>query len=373
MSAPAVELVSVGKGYDRVRALEDVSLVLEPGRLLALLGPSGSGKSTLLRCVAGIERVDSGSIAIGGRRVADPRKQLAPEARDLGMVFQDFALWPHMTAAQNVASALHRRRPRGAEAARQATAMLDRMGLAGLRDRYPHELSGGEQQRVALARALVARPGLLLFDEPLSSLDANLREQLRIEIGTLVRETGASAVYITHDQDEAFALGDEVGVLSAGRLVQHAPPELIYSAPADPFVARFTGIAGSLTGTVVESNGNGQASLVRIAVRTTAPERFLELRARAMSSLAAGAAAQVLLRPSAVRICRADAEAARLRGTIRDVAFRGRGYDYVVEVGSGLKLAGLSHRRRHGRGDQVGLHLDPLGCFAYPADQAAPR
>lgn len=397
-AAPAVELRGVTKRFERVLALDDVSLTLAPGRFLTLLGPSGSGKSTLIRCLAGIEQLSAGTIALGGSVVAGTARQLPPERRDLAMVFQDFALWPHMTAAQNVAFALRRRKVRGAQASRQAVTMLERVGLAGMRERYPHELSGGEQQRVALARALVASPDLLLFDEPLSSLDANLRERLRIEIGTLVRETGASAVYITHDQGEAFALGDEVGVLEAGRLVQHGPPELIYREPANAFVARFTGIAGGLTGRVVgladrvagpaedvaELAGDpvraaggpagpagGQLQLARIAIETAAPGRFVELLASAKGQIAAGAAVQVLLRPSAVRLCRPDAAAARLRGTIRDVAFRGRGYDYVVGLGSEFELAGLFHRRRYARGDHVGLHIDPVGCFAYPADPAA--
>ncbi|MGI8430399.1 MAG: ABC transporter ATP-binding protein [Solirubrobacteraceae bacterium] len=383
-AAPAVELRAVTKRFDGVLALDGVSLSLAPGRFLTLLGPSGSGKSTLIRCLAGIEQVSAGTIALGGSVVADTARQLPPERRDLAMVFQDFALWPHMTATQNVAFALRRRKIRGTAASRQAVTMLERVGLAELRERYPHELSGGEQQRVALARALVASPALLLFDEPLSSLDANLRERLRIEIGTLVRETGASAVYITHDQGEAFALGDEVGVLAAGRLVQHGPPELIYRAPANPFVARFTGIAGGLTGRVVGLERDavraaagpggptgGQQQLARIAIETAAPGRFVELLASAKDPIAVGAAAQVLLRPSAIRLCRPEAAAARLRGTIRDVAFRGRGYDYVVALGSGLELAGLFHTRQHARGDHVGLHIDPVGCFAYPADPTA--
>ena len=382
--APAVEVRGVTKRFESVVALDDVSLTLAPGRFLTLLGPSGSGKSTLIRCLAGIEQVSAGTIALGGNVVADTARQLPPERRDLAMVFQDFALWPHMTAAQNVAFALRRRKTRGAQATRQAVTMLERVGLAGLRERYPHELSGGEQQRVALARALVASPELLLFDEPLSSLDANLRERLRIEIGTLVRETGASAVYITHDQGEAFALGDEVGVLAEGRLVQHGSPELIYRAPANPFVARFTGIAGGLTGRVVgfaEQPGGaaggpggpagGRQQVARIAIETAARGRFVELHATAKGQIAVGVAAQVLLRPSAVRLCRPDAAAARLRGRIRDVAFRGRGYDYVVAVGSQFELAGLFHRRRYERGDHVGLHIDPDGCFAYPADPTA--
>ena len=181
-----------------------------------LLGPSGSGKTTLLRCLAGIERVTSGRIEIGGRSVADGRVHVPPDQRDLSMVFQDYALWPHLTVRDNVAFALRRRKLPRAAARERAAAMLDRVGLGALGGRYPNELSGGEQQRVALARALVADTGLILCDEPLSNLDADLRERMRLEISSLVREAGATTVYITHDQAEAFALADRVGILEKG-------------------------------------------------------------------------------------------------------------------------------------------------------------
>jgi ABC-type nitrate/sulfonate/bicarbonate transport system ATPase subunit len=174
------------------------------GRFAVLLGASGSGKTTLLRCIAGIEKITAGTIDIGGMAVADRHIHLAPERRELAMVFQDYALWPHMTVEQNVAFALHRHRLAPETARRQTRAMLERVGLDALGHRYPNELSGGEQQRVALARALVANTGLILFDEPLSNLDAHLRDRLRVEIATLVRECGATAIYITHDQAEAF-------------------------------------------------------------------------------------------------------------------------------------------------------------------------
>lgn len=369
--APAVQLRGVSKRYGDVLALNDVSLTVDRGCFLVLLGPSGSGKSTLIRCLAGIEDLSAGTIELGGSVVAGAKRPLPPERRDLAMVFQDFALWPHMTALQNVAFAMRRRPTGGAEARREAAAMLDRVGLAGHRDRYPYELSGGEQQRVALARALVARPALLLFDEPLSSLDANLRERLRIEIGTLVREAGASAVYITHDQSEALALGDRIGVLAAGRLLQHGTPEEIYNSPSDPFVARFTGIAGHLIGRFV-GHVRGDPELVKVAVATESAGRYIELLATSMSPLAAGAAVQILLRASALRLCRPGAAAATLRGTIRDVAFRGRGYDYVVELGASVEFTGLFNRRQHAHGDEIGMHLDPAGCFAYPANPADP-
>jgi iron(III) transport system ATP-binding protein len=201
-------------------ALSDVSLDVEPGTFLVLLGPSGSGKTTLLRCLAGIERITSGRIAIGGRAVADGSLHVPPDRRDLSMVFQDYALWPHLTVTDNVAFALRRRGLGRAECRAQARLMLDRVGLGALAGRYPNQLSGGEQQRVALARALVADTGLILCDEPLSNLDADLRERMRVEISALVRDAEATTIYITHDQAEAFALADRVGVLQHGNLLQ---------------------------------------------------------------------------------------------------------------------------------------------------------
>ncbi len=178
--------------------------------------------------------------------VADERVHVPPDQRDLSMVFQDYALWPHLRAHDNVAFALRRRKLPRAQGRERAAAMLDRVGLGALGQRYPNELSGGEQQRVALARALVADTGLILCDEPLSNLDADLRERMRLEISALVREAGATTVYITHDQAEAFALADRVGVLERGQLVQQGTPEEIYTQPATPFVARFTGLSGEL-------------------------------------------------------------------------------------------------------------------------------
>ncbi len=346
-------------------ALDDVSLGIEPGEVLVLLGPSGSGKTTLLRCLAGIERVSGGAIRLGEQLVAAARVHVASDKRNLAMVFQDFALWPHMTVLENAAFALRRKRAGKAESLATAQTMLERVGLGSYGARYPHELSGGEQQRVALARALVAEPGLLLFDEPLSSLDANLRERLRIEIGTLVREQGATAVYITHDQSEAFALGDQVAVLQSGRLIQHGPPETIYTNPATPFVAHFTGLAGTLHGF---HSGPGPAGpgLVTVVVPSTDPGRSLELAATAMSELTPGAPVQVLLRPTAARICRTGSRPAVLRGIVRDSAFHGRGYDYVIEIGRELSLTGVFDRRRLARGDHVDLFVNPGGSLAFP-------
>ncbi len=297
-----IEIEAVHKLYPGGnQALTDVSLRIEPGELVVLLGPSGSGKTTLLRCLAGIERITSGSIRIGERVVAAGRAHHPPEQRNLAMVFQDYALWPHLVARDNVAFALRRSGMGRAERVTAAAAMLARVGLSSLGDRYPNQLSGGEQQRVALARALVGETGLLLCDEPLSNLDADLRERLRIEISSLVRAAGATTVYITHDQAEAFALADRVGVLERGRLVQIGPPEEIYAAPATAFVARFTGLSGTLRGRLLGA-AHAAGERVRVTLPTSSTGHLADIDATAMMPLRSGAAVSVMLRPTAVRM-----------------------------------------------------------------------
>ena len=359
-SSPGVRLSEAAKRYATVEGLAGVSLDIEPGSFTVLLGPSGSGKSTLLRCVAGIERLSSGRIEIAGRTVAADGVHVAPEKRNLAMVFQDYALWPHMRARENVAFALRRLRLDRAEERRRALGMLEAVGLAALAERYPSELSGGEQQRVALARALVARPGLALFDEPLSNLDADLRDRLRVEIATLVRESGSTVVYITHDQAEAFALADRVGVLERGRLVQCAPPEEVYAAPATPFVARFTGLAGELAGRVVAASAGN-----RLKVRVEDAE--LTVSDRHPGQAPAGADTMVLVRPAAARFVAPSEDSPTLPAVVVDSAFRGRGYEHVVETAGGHRLGGIAHADRQRPGTPVRVALDPGGCHAYPA------
>ncbi len=348
------------KRFGATTALHGVDLDIQPGRFLVLLGPSGSGKSTLIRTLAGVERLDGGQISIAGRVVGDGRVHLPPERRELAMVFQDYSLWPHLTTLENVTFALKRRHLPGAQSRSTARDMLDRVGLAHLADRYPHELSGGEQQRVALARAVVARPGLLLFDEPLSNLDADLRERLRVEISTLTRESGATAVYITHDQSEAFALADEMGVLDHGQLIQRGRPEDIYDHPATPFVARFTGLAGELTGPVVDHHD----ATVTVDVGPAALTAQWQHPSNLMP--APTTAVQVLIRPAATSLdTDPDRPGNLLTGTVVDVAYRGRGYDHVVQTPTGT-LSGIFHPRAHPRGITVTVRVDPAGCLAFP-------
>jgi iron(III) transport system ATP-binding protein len=371
--AEPISIASLTKTYPggAAPALKAVSLDVAPGTFLVLLGPSGSGKTTLLRCLAGIERIDSGTIAIGSRTVTDGRSHVPPEQRDLSMVFQDYALWPHLNVVDNVAFALRRRHLPKAECRSRAAVMLERVGLADFARRYPNELSGGQQQRVALARALIADTGLILCDEPLSNLDADLRERMRVEISSLVRDAGATTVYITHDQAEAFALADHIGVLEEGVLVQAGTPEDVYNHPATPFVARFTGLAGELRVRVVAVGDDGT---LEITAANGAVGRLPVMRpagpAAAPVTLRPGDEALLAIRPTGVFLAPAEADERHLTGRVADVAFRGRGYEYAIDLPGLGRLTGVFARHRANRGDEVDLRLDPEGCHLFPADVA---
>lgn len=236
----AVRLVGVTAAYDGVGALHDADLDIAPGEILALLGPSGCGKTTLLRSIAGLHRPSSGEVEIGGTLMSGGRTWVRPEKRSVGMVFQDGALFPHLTVAENVAFGLGRQAG-GADA--RVAELLELVDLADYADRAPGTLSGGQRQRVALARALAPSPSVLLLDEPFSALDAALRGQIRGEIGRILRDVGVTTVFVTHDQDEAFVLGDRVAVMSKGRIHQVDTPDALYRRPADAWVAGFVGEA----------------------------------------------------------------------------------------------------------------------------------
>jgi iron(III) transport system ATP-binding protein len=266
-------------GGGRPPATDRLSFTLESGRILALLGPSGCGKTTTLRLIAGFEAPDEGQIAIAGRTVADASRgiHVAPEARGVGVVFQDYALFPHLTVGQNVGFGLERA-SRSDRRARVAQ-VLGLVGLTEFIERYPHELSGGQQQRVAVARALAPAPALILLDEPFSNLDTDLRAQMRDEVEKILRATGTTAIFVTHDQEEAFTIADHVGVLDRGRLEQLGSPETIYHHPSTPFVAEFVGAADFLPGVVtaegvateiglfVGADGRAQGERVRVMIR----------------------------------------------------------------------------------------------------------
>ncbi|MCU1362304.1 MAG: hypothetical protein JWM55_132 [Acidimicrobiaceae bacterium] len=355
-----VAIASLSKTFSGKPALNDVSLTIDPGDFVVLLGPSGSGKTTMLRCVAGIERPSSGTIDIDGTRVAGPKTFVHPEKRGVAMVFQDYALWPHLSVRKNIAfplasSGLAKDVRRG-----RVEGLLERVGIAHLADRYPNELSGGEQQRVALARALAADVGLILFDEPLSNLDTDRREQLRLEIATLTREAGATAIYITHDQSEAFALADYVGVLNKGSLVQFDTPENVYRRPVNSFVTRFTGIAGEFA---VASVHDRSEEYVDVSL-PFAPSHHV--RARARDSGERVESLKLFVRASGV-VLNAEAHDQGVGGEVLDVAFTGRGYEHVVSVGQGATLTKIFSARRFERATNVKVSFEPSECFVMDA------
>jgi iron(III) transport system ATP-binding protein len=296
-------------------AVDDLTLTVARGEIVALVGPSGCGKTTTLRLVAGFERPNGGEIRIADTLVAADggRTFVPPERRHVGVVFQDFALFPHLTVGANVAFGL----PNARERPGRVRQMLDLVGLADVAHRYPHELSGGQQQRVAVARALAPAPALLLFDEPLSNLDAELRAKVRVVVQTALRATGSTALFVTHDQEEALELGDRVGVMARGRIEQIGPPDEIYHRPINRFVAEFLGAAAFLPGVVGEEGIRTELGL------TARPE-----------GAPVGAQVDVLVRPDDVTFTPAASGTALLV----DRVFRGAEVRYTVELPSGLRL-----------------------------------
>ncbi len=243
--ARGVDVAGVDKSFGDTSVLRGIDLAVEPGTSLALLGPSGCGKTTLLRLIAGLERPDTGSIRVGGETMVEGNSWVPPEKRNIGMVFQDWALFPHLTVGRNVGYGL----PRAERKGPRVHEALDMVGLADLADRMPDTLSGGQQQRVALARAIAPRPTVLLLDEPFSNLDSALRVGVRTEVHRLLVELGITSIFVTHDQEEAFVLGDQVAVMQDGRIEQIGAPQDIYRTPSSPWIASFVGEVNVLNGT----------------------------------------------------------------------------------------------------------------------------
>jgi iron(III) transport system ATP-binding protein len=252
-----VALDRLSKHFGAEKAVNDVSLAVAQGEFVTLLGPSGCGKTTTLRCIAGLERPDAGEVRIAGDVVVSAERgiYLHPENRNIGMVFQSYAVWPHMTVFENVAYGLRVRRAPAAVVKERTTRALDLVGLGHLAERYATKLSGGQRQRVALARAIVYEPKVVLFDEPLSNLDAKLREQMRIELVRLQREVGITSIYVTHDQSEALVMSDRVVVMDKGVIQQVGDPQTIYAQPANSFVASFIGVANLMPGACLGRDG----------------------------------------------------------------------------------------------------------------------
>jgi len=316
-----VRLEGLSRHYGTVVALDHLDLTLAPGELIVLLGPSGCGKTTTLRLLAGLEDADTGRITVGGRDITG----LSAAKRDMGMVFQAYSLFPHMTVRQNVAFGLRLRKVNADRRDKRALEMLDLVGLVTQAERYPHQLSGGQQQRVALARALAIEPQVLLLDEPLSALDAKVRAQLRDEIRRIQLEVGITTLFVTHDQEEALAIADRVGVMRDGRLEQLAPPVEVYSRPATSFVAEFVGLSNRLPGEV-----RGGEVLVR-GITLPLVEHDVP-----------GGQVVALVRPEAVSLASdATAESGPLTGTVIAVTFLGATSRVTVDLGGTTVLAQL--------------------------------
>jgi len=353
-----VELRNVTKRYGAYAAVDGVSVAIEHGALVCLLGPSGCGKTTTLRLVAGFVEPDEGAIAVGDRVVSAPNRTVPPERRNMSMIFQSYALWPHMTIAENVAYGLTLRRLPRDEVRRRVETILSVTQLSALADRYPGELSGGQQQRVAVARALVVEPETLLLDEPLSNLDANLREEMRFEIRRLHDEYRYTTIYVTHDQAEAMTTADLIVVMNRGRIEQAGSPEEIYQQPRSEFVARFIGGTNLLKGRKVGPDavdcGGG-----------------LVLRCGSGDFAASGDSA-VSVRPHDIRLVAdgaapagSDGGSNEAGGTVVRHAYLGAQRDYLVALPDGQQLRVVTPAQvAVPVGSAVRLHLPPDGCRA---------
>ena len=320
-TAVEVRMEGLSRHYGPVVALDRLDLTLQPGELVALLGPSGCGKTTTLRLVAGLEDADTGRITVGGKDIT----RLSAAKRDMGMVFQAYSLFPHMTVRQNVAFGLRLRKVSAAQRDKRAIEMLDLVGLSTQADRYPHQISGGQQQRVALARALAIEPQVLLLDEPLSALDAKVRAQLRDEIRRIQLEVGITTLFVTHDQEEALAIADRVGVMRDGRLEQLAPPTEVYSRPATSFVAEFVGLSNRLAGEVRGGEVTVRGVTLPLVERDVPDGQVV-----------------ALIRPEAVTLAsHTSAESGPLVGTVIAVTFLGATSRVTVDLGDTRVLAQL--------------------------------
>jgi len=354
MTEYMIELVNVTKRYGPIVANDHINLKIRRGELMTLLGPSGCGKTTALRCITGYVTLDEGRVFIEGKDVTD----LPTHKRQLGMVFQNFALFPHMTVYENVEFPLMIRRLPKAKRREMVTDALRLIRMEGYENHYPRQLSGGQQQRVGLARALVYRPKVLLLDEPLSNLDAKLREEMRFEIKDLQRRLGITAVYVTHDQEEAMALSDRVAIMNQGRIEQVGTPEEIYEQPQTRFVANFIGLSNFIEGTVISMDERGRAVLSLDG---------LELCVPAPPEARRGQKLLVFIRPNEVQLLTSDYGGGEntFEGVIKKMTYLGDKIDYRISLGGLLELrVQTGGMQRFERGERVKVYLPIERCRA---------
>jgi len=334
-----LEISGIRHGYNGHLVLNDFSLALPRGEIGCVLGPSGCGKTTALRCIAGFEEITAGRIALNGKEVSHGRGTVPPEQRRIGMVFQDYALFPHLTVAENVGFGLHRIHPD--RRARRVAETLDVIGMSHAAARYPHELSGGQQQRVALARALAPQPELLLLDEPFSNLDVDLRERLGLEVRDILKRQDMTAILVTHDQHDAFAIADTIGVMKDGRIEQWGTPYDLYHKPETRFVADFLGQGTFLPGTVLPSGSiRLELGVFKGAVRADWPPDTV---------------VDVLLRPDDIL----HDDASPLQAQVLHKTFRGAEFLYTLQLpGGGRVMSLVPSHHNHSIGEKIGIRLE---------------
>ncbi len=356
----SVSIRGIEKSYGDFLAVRTIDLEIGEGEFIVLLGPSGCGKTTTLRCIAGLEDVSAGEIVIGDRVVSSPSFAVPPEKREIGMVFQSYAIWPHMTVAENVAFGLKIKKEPRAEIDRKVAAALRRVGLEAFAGRGASQLSGGQQQRVALARAIVLEPRVLLFDEPLSNLDAKLRERMRFELRQLLQGLGITSIYVTHDQQEAMVVADRIVLMNEGRIDQIGSPTDIYYRPATRFGAEFIGLANILAGRLVES---GARSRVRLSDGT-------ELLC-GQSPLPAGSAVEVVVRPEMLEISASAIEGVNVfQGKAEATYFLGNIGDIYLRIGDHQLRGQLSPPALWKPEQRLWVRIDPSNVLLYPVGAA---
>jgi iron(III) transport system ATP-binding protein len=348
----SVELRGLTKRFEPLTVVDNVSLRIDHGQLVCLLGPSGCGKTTTLRLMAGFLEPSDGEIHVGDRLVSSKARTVPPEQRKMSMIFQSYALWPHMTVAENIIYGLRLRKIDRGTIAKKLKAILATTRLEALAERYPGELSGGQQQRVALARALIVEPETLLLDEPLSNLDANLREEMRFEIRRLHDEYRYTTVYVTHDQSEAMTAADLIAVMNGGKIDQLGTPEEIYDRPQSEFVARFIGASNVLKGKALDDN---HVSFAGASLRVVGVK------------LCPGHDAAVAVRQHDIQLCSQAPEAGDnvVKAVVTRQVFLGANRDYMVETADGTTLRIVTATDQTvARGAEVWLHFPPERCRA---------
>jgi iron(III) transport system ATP-binding protein len=355
-----IEISAISKRFGPFQALRDITLSIEEREFVTLLGPSGCGKTTMLRTLAGFFAPDCGTIHVADRLMSSPQAMVPPEMRRMGMVFQNYAVWPNMSVFDNVAFGLRIARIPRAEAADRVMRMLDAVGLQGLERRHPGQLSGGQLQRVALARSLVVEPSILLLDEPLSNLDAKLRERMRAEIKTLQRRTGITFIYVTHDQAEAMALSDRIVVFEKGTVQQVGTPRDIYEHPVNLFVADFMGLVNKLSGTIAGREG----AHLRVQMGRQM------IRARMNEGIDASGDVIIAIRPEAIFLGESDPAIAcnRLEGRVVESTFLGNIVEHHIDVAGNLLRVQGDRRHALAPGQIVELSVPVAECVAMMDD-----